>query len=73
MEKQENETLFYMDIWNNEEQNNEQARIKSFKKSQQDKEVLKEQYEQDITEIDTTENPNCLKKLPVKCINKVNF
>lgn len=62
-------TLFYLDMWNNEEQQNEQAKVKSFEKSQQDEEVTREQYEQDIAEIDITKNPNCRKKLPIICRN----
>ena len=68
MENQKNETLMYLEIWNTETKNNDKAKTESFEKSQQDKEVLKKQYEKDINELEI-ENPNCPRKLFVKCMN----
>ena len=62
-EKQDKtETLFYLDMWNNEEQQNDKAKNKSFEHSQQDDKVIREQEKKDFKEVIVKklgfENPN---------------
>jgi len=73
MENQKNQDLMYLEIWESEESRNEKAQTLCFEKSQQDKEVLKNQYDEDLEEQGTEEtediliNPNH-KRLYVKCM-----
>lgn len=68
MESQNNETFFYLEMWESEEITNDKAKKESFENSQHNQEVLKKQYEKDINEIEIF-NPNCPQKLFVKCRN----
>ncbi len=64
--QEQSETLFYLDMWKSEEQNNDKAKKESFENSQKDEEVIKEQQEQDkeISEGITTEKET-LKDIPI--------
>ncbi len=66
--KSPNQELLYLELWKTEKHNNDKAKEESFKKSQENEEVLKEQYNKDISEIEL-KNPSSKNSIVVKCIN----